>query len=945
MQNYKKAPALRRTSARRQPRTTLAIVIQIGIALSLASAARADPPQPSSFVAQLASAPSLSNADARTAETQDFATQIDHAFATIVDFARQRANHPHQTPEQIPEAWQRLDYDAYRDIRFRANAAPRFGDRPFTLQLFHPGFLFPEPVKIERLILSTDHPLDSSEITPNWVDPELAEATATQLARSERHTESNDTSGAGDQERPETQPITHLFHDAQAVTSHGESFDFGPTARAAMQRLGLDPDHDRLADSAGFRVHARIHEHDYADEFLVFLGAAYFRLIGREQRYGLSARGLAIDASSRERFPVFRHFWVVDPPAAGPMRTASRSTPPTTNPAQSSTVAKASVDPASDDGPADESTTDAGGPSSESGELHVFAWLDEPAVSGAYHFRIALEPVIYVDVRVRLFARDDVDELGVAPLTSMFWFGDGESRLHDDFRTRVHDSDRLVMLVADQRWLNRSLSNPQSKRVTRHFLRDPIGFALMQTPREFVDYGDAEALYHKRPSLWVEWLETDQRATTHSATQSSDSPPAVNGADTSRSAEPSRSGGLGAGSITLLEIPTPDETHDNIVAYWVPEAPLRAGDEKQFHYRLVPFNTPEDLADRRAAIARAVEPRTDQDHSGAIRSTSTLSSASASSHTADVQALPPWRLDQIKTTHAGVPGHISRDDQHDRRLILDFCTALTSNTAASNAPEDEIEFALRPTVLPAGHRIESAQLIHLPGVTGPRCRGDANARGIRVTVILRGPASAQDSELSASAQGSDARPALLADLEIWLEHDGKVISEVYTGPVYSEPVHTTMNDMASVPIDMGGSAIGRDRLASAHADSIATSPVDRAGMNGDPNSPRLTEFVKPVAAASSSEVSSAQPYLEVSPDRLISQPHQPSAWQNSQASHTSARRTHPTSRRSQQTPPTITTGLGPFIERGHKRPRKAADHADSAVASIQRVQSIRVIHQ
>ena len=66
---------------------------------------------------------------------------------------------------------------------------------------------------------------------------------------------------------------------------------------------------------AGFRVHYPINTNKYKDEVLVFLGASYFRAIGKGQLYGLSARGLAIDTAltSGEEFPQFVEFWVERP--------------------------------------------------------------------------------------------------------------------------------------------------------------------------------------------------------------------------------------------------------------------------------------------------------------------------------------------------------------------------------------------------------------------------------------------------------------------------------------------------------------------------------------------------------------------------------------------------------------------------------------------------------
>ena len=68
---------------------------------------------------------------------------------------------------------------------------------------------------------------------------------------------------------------------------------------------------------AGFRIHYPIKTAAYQDEVIVFLGASYFRAIGRDHLYGLSARGLAIDTvvPSGEEFPNFTEFWLVKPAA------------------------------------------------------------------------------------------------------------------------------------------------------------------------------------------------------------------------------------------------------------------------------------------------------------------------------------------------------------------------------------------------------------------------------------------------------------------------------------------------------------------------------------------------------------------------------------------------------------------------------------------------------
>lgn len=260
---------------------------------------------------------------------------------------------------------------------------------------------------------------------------------------------------------------------------------------------------------AGFRLHYPLNRAEYADEIAAFLGASYFRLVGPGQVYGLSARGIAIDTvgAGGEEFPAFREFWLVRPEEGASTMT-------------------------------------------------VFARLDGPSVTGAFRFDFAIDTTsTTVAVDQHLFAREDIDNLGIAPLTSMFLHGDTSVHAPDDFRPRVHDSDGLTMRTAAGEWLWRPLHNPRSVRATA--LRDaqPHGFGLAQREREFDRYLDREAEYHRRPSLWVEPLAGD----------------------------------WGKGGVELVEIPTETETADNIVAYWAPEAVFAAGERRRFRYRLSTF--------------------------------------------------------------------------------------------------------------------------------------------------------------------------------------------------------------------------------------------------------------------------------------------------------------------------------------------------------------------
>src|SRR5690606_20142066 len=93
---------------------------------------------------------------------------------------------------------------------------------------------------------------------------------------------------------------THIAFD-------GRDFDYGKNE--------IDPQEFADIGFAGVRVHYPLNTPQYKDELIVFLGASYFRAVSRGARYGLSARGLAIDTvgGSGEEFPQFVEFWFERP--------------------------------------------------------------------------------------------------------------------------------------------------------------------------------------------------------------------------------------------------------------------------------------------------------------------------------------------------------------------------------------------------------------------------------------------------------------------------------------------------------------------------------------------------------------------------------------------------------------------------------------------------------
>lgn len=207
---------------------------------------------------------------------------------------------------------------------------------------------------------------------------------------------------------------------------------------------------------AGFRLHAPFKSKGYFDEVVVFLGASYFRAVGREQSFGLSARGLAIDTAlpSGEEFPHFREFWLVEPEPR----------------------AKA---------------------------MTVYALLDSRSVTGAYRFVVEPGAETTIRVDVRLFLRREVKKIGLAPLTSMFFHGENTTRQFDDFRPEAHDSDGLLIHHGAGEWLWRPLDNPPTLDVLGFHVMRLHGFGLMQRDRDFAHYQDLETRYETRPSAWV----------------------------------------------------------------------------------------------------------------------------------------------------------------------------------------------------------------------------------------------------------------------------------------------------------------------------------------------------------------------------------------------------------------------------------------------------------
>jgi glucans biosynthesis protein len=301
---------------------------------------------------------------------------------------------------------------------------------------------------------------------------------------------------------------------ARAVVYSPQDFDFGDTGLAA--ELPAD------AGFSGFRV---MNGGEQDTDWLAFQGASYFRSSGEDNQYGASARGVAVDTgtSRQEEFPRFVEFWLEQP--------------------------------------------DKGQPS-----ITIFALLDGPSLTGAYRFVATKGSGAVIDIDAQLFIRNDINQLGIAPLTSMYWFGENDQRAALDWRPEIHDSDGLELWTGKGERIWRPLIDPPSLLVNSFLDENPKGFGLMQRDRDFDDYQDDGAFYNRRPSIWIE-----------------------------------PKGDWGAGAVQLVEIPTQDEIHDNIVAYWKPKQPVKAGDEISLSYRLYWQNqNPQPASDTARIVATRI---------------------------------------------------------------------------------------------------------------------------------------------------------------------------------------------------------------------------------------------------------------------------------------------------------------------------------------------------
>jgi glucans biosynthesis protein len=300
--------------------------------------------------------------------------------------------------------------------------------------------------------------------------------------------------------------FTEAVHLYEIVDGQSREIVYDP-GMFEFDKAGIDPKLMRgHAGFAGFRVQFVT---DWKDDVSAYLGASYFRAVGGDTRqYGLSARALAVDTAfpRPEEFPRFTAFWFERP-------------------------------------------------AKDSGTLTLYALMDSPSIAGALRFQISPGGTQIQDIDSALYPRKPIERLGIAPLTSMFFYGENDRRGANDWRPEIHDSDGLSMWTGAGEWIWRPLTNPAQLHFSSYLDDSPRGFGLLQRDRDWDHYQDDGVYYDRRPSLWVEPKQGPN-------------------------------GGWGKGSVQLVEIPTVDETFDNVVAFWNPLERPKPGQELLFSYRL-----------------------------------------------------------------------------------------------------------------------------------------------------------------------------------------------------------------------------------------------------------------------------------------------------------------------------------------------------------------------
>ncbi|MCZ8342774.1 MAG: glucan biosynthesis protein [Leptospira sp.] len=334
----------------------------------------------------------------------DSSPEKEFDFEEFNALVKKKLDQKYVRPQEIEiDGLTGISFEEYINIKYKPEVAiwKNLG-LPFQLQFFHPGHLYSDGVKVFEII--------------------------------------------------DNQP-REINYDASR-------FDFG--------NLKLSGDFSEKTKSlhyTGFRIHYPINDPNHLEEFCVFQGGSYFRLISKGQVYGLSARGLSINTAltEKEEFPKFAEFYIKRPKP-------------------------------------------------DDSEIQVFAKLESESVLGAYEFIIKPGDVTKAIVNARIYLRKKIKRLGIAPLTSMFLYGESDKQIRNNFHPEIHDSDGLLIQTESDEWEWRPLLNPKKTGAPSEIpINNVKGYGLMQRDRKFKNYQDEFFKYHLRPSIWVRPLSGFER--------------------------------------------------------------------------------------------------------------------------------------------------------------------------------------------------------------------------------------------------------------------------------------------------------------------------------------------------------------------------------------------------------------------------------------------------
>tara|TARA_R110002020_G_scaffold223900_1_gene433216 strand:- start:67521 stop:69320 length:1800 start_codon:yes stop_codon:yes gene_type:complete len=363
------------------------------------------------------------------------------SFEQVINKAQALSEHEVQKSPPVPSSAATLNYDQYRRVEFKREAAEWTPDEaiPFRVHYDPRGYLFNDEVKLNIIENGIAKPRPYNEAEFSFFDLPLSDEDKTALG------------------------------------------------------------------FAGFHVTTPLNSSGKWDDLISFKGASFFRALSAGTVYGASARGIAISTASPsgEEFPSFREFWLVK--------------------------------------------TEPGAHS-----MTVYALLNGQSMTGAFRFVITPGTATMIDVEAVFFPRRKLTEVGIAPITSMYYFSPHSiNRGNRDYRVAVHDSEGLMMELQNGEWVWRPLANPSQLEISSFATEPPLGFGLIQRHRQFKDYDDLEASYERRPNVWI-----------------------------------APKGDWGPGNLTLVEIPTTNEYNDNIVVSWRPKAAWDAGKPVRLAYQM-----------------------------------------------------------------------------------------------------------------------------------------------------------------------------------------------------------------------------------------------------------------------------------------------------------------------------------------------------------------------